>query len=139
MSGTGLGLKVISGYLDAVTGQFVAYGASGNAGSLFTIGGAGQANAGLAVTAVMNAALQMTGSGTTFIFQNTGTKTCFVNIGGAGVTVTAVANGAVGGGFPIAPGAIMAVSGAGAGGTYVVAICGAGDSTQLFISQGSGN
>lgn len=138
MSETAFDRFVVPGYLDA-DGKFIP--ATGVdpipvAPAQFNISTA--TNAGIAVTQVASTPLHLDGVGNTYILSNTGTKTAFVAIGGAGVTVDVIVNGAVGGGYPIPGGAIETISVTDGTDSYVTAICLSGETTTLYVSQGSG-
>lgn len=96
-------------------------------------------NGGLAVTDVAATALHLNGTGNSYVVSNAGSKTAFIAIGAAAVTVAAIVLGAVGGGYPILAGAIMTVSTSAGTDSYITAICLSGETTTLYISQGSGS
>lgn len=125
--------QVQPGYLDD-NGNWHPYGPYS-----FVVGASGQVNGAIAVTDVSSTPLHMTGTGTSYVISNGGSKTAFIAFGDASVTVTGPTNGAIAGGYAILAGAIMTVSGPSIAASYIAAICLSAETTTLYISQGSGS
>ncbi len=138
MSGTAFDRFVVPGYLDA-NGKFIpASGAIPFPVQIPSFNVTTATNGELAVTSASKL-LHIDGTGNNYVLSNGGTNPVAVAIGGSGVTVAFPTADAVGGGFVILPGAIMTVATSVGEDSYVAGICGAGLTSTLYISQGSGS